>query len=659
MYIHLFAFLVIASSFFRQLKDWLIVFDIFVAASTVVALVALGQFLELPWLMASSGGERLAGTIGNAGYMAGYLIFGVFWALLLFVYRKNVYLKYYYASIVPLFIFVIINTQTRGGIVALVLSSFVFLMYLIFYYFKQNKLVKNILIGFLVVLLLGIVFLFANKNQAFVSEDPLLSRVTDFSFKSNTVETRLWTWQSAWSGFKERPILGWGQENFYQPFNKYFNPNIYRKATSVAWFDRAHNIIFDRLLTGGIIGLALYLSFLFVPYFYFWKYFLTKEKDSIKDKYLILIIFSLVMMAYFLQNLFIFESLVIYIPLFLTLAFVSLFNPSIKWEVINKPIVKKVLVVLAVVFIMPAIYFFNLKPLQANMDLAKALDSPKFSADQRLDLIKDVLSSSTAGNQEYRLQLFNFFNRLLESGFKDQAVIVDFVNLLEIELNKQVVENPNRTMNNLVLIRFNNFMFNSTKQIKYYNSNVDLFKKISVLSPNRQHIYYESGYGDFYVANYYRDQGQEDVAKEYYKLAIEKFEKALSLNLNNLESYRQLSMILIYSGSNNDRIKELWSDLDKLDEMVYAGLNPVPTLSQLLNTAATAKNYDIVKFFADKLIEIDPNNPEFHIQSALALAGLGRDQEAILEAQKLLEFGEEYKEQVNDFIKRVKNGEFK
>jgi len=102
-------------------------------------------------------------------------------------------------------------------------------------------------------------------------ENNVLQRLTSISPKAVTAQNRLMTWNSAYQGFKEKPFIGYGYENFYQVFDKYFNAKIYRHAGSVVWFDRAHNMVFDRLITGGLIGLLLYLSILFFPLIYLWK----------------------------------------------------------------------------------------------------------------------------------------------------------------------------------------------------------------------------------------------------------------------------------------------------------------------------------------------------------------------------------------------------
>src|SRR3989338_1432574 len=94
--LHLFVFLLVLTNFFKKFKDWLYIFDLFFLASLLVGLYALGQFFQLSWLPISTSGLRLAGTIGNAGYMAGYMIFGAFFGSVLFFNRPNFYFRIFY-----------------------------------------------------------------------------------------------------------------------------------------------------------------------------------------------------------------------------------------------------------------------------------------------------------------------------------------------------------------------------------------------------------------------------------------------------------------------------------------------------------------------------------------------------------------------------------
>jgi len=239
--------------------------------------------LNWSWLLESSGGARLASTLGNAGYVAGYLIFNIFFGLILFFFKESKYLswfKSYYILGILLQVFVVFNTLTRGGIIALGFSVFALICYFVFYHSRSNKLIRNSGIAVLILIAIFSGLLFLNKEANWVKENNVLQRVVSISPQAVTAQNRLLTWNSAFQGFKEKPFVGYGYENFYQVFDKYFNAKIYRHAGSVVWFDRAHNMVFDRLITGGLIGLFLYLSILFFPLIYLWKRFI-KKKDKI------------------------------------------------------------------------------------------------------------------------------------------------------------------------------------------------------------------------------------------------------------------------------------------------------------------------------------------------------------------------------------------
>lgn len=665
LFIHLFLFFVTLSGFFRKLKDWLFVFDLSFFASLIVSLVALGQHWQVAWLLPSSGGQRLAGTIGNAGYMAGYLIFGVFFGLLLLFKRKNIYLKFYYGAVIGLEIFIALNTQTRGGILALALGGFIFLLYLLFFYFSDRRLK---IAGAIIILLAVItpVALVAGKTSSLVANNPVLTRIANISWSDTTTQNRLMTWQSAWQGFKERPLLGWGNENFYQVFDKNFNPKIYRHVNSVVWFDRAHNIIFDRLIIGGLVGLILYLAFLFAPFYFLWRYYLSREQDlSSADsptalkrtrQYFLPILFSLIIISYFIQNLFIFEALVIYIPLFLVLAFVGLFTPHFNWQFLADQRFKLISLIVGLVLFLPVLYYFTYRPLSANIQFTKAFGGmANITVEQRIGLFKAAIAKGTLGNQEYRRQLFNFFQDVAAANTgTDSAIINDLASYTEQELERQLEENPESAANYLLMMRFNNFMFNRTGNIEYVNENFKLFDRAKPLSPTRQQLYFEIGYSYLYLANAYQASGQADIAGPYYQLAEEQFLSALSLNEENFEPYRQLSSVYIFSGD-NEKVLDLINRADQLERKY----DKPSFLLQIINTAIPAKNYELIKEMAKLLIEIDPDNPQYYVQLALAHAYLGEDAEAIAAAQKVSSFGAEYEQQSQDFIEKIRRGDFR
>jgi O-antigen ligase len=152
------------------------------------------------------------------------------------------------------------------------------------------------------------------------------NRILDVDFSTETFQTRLLLWKQAIKIFQERPILGWGPENFSAAFEKHYLPQF------EVWYDRAHNIFFDYLAETGILGLLSYLSIFVV---YYWQFFVKNPKSQILNPKQIqnskfktqntisnALLFALPI-AYLVQGLVLFEVLPIYINLFLLLAFVT------------------------------------------------------------------------------------------------------------------------------------------------------------------------------------------------------------------------------------------------------------------------------------------------------------------------------------------------
>ncbi|HQA63858.1 MAG TPA: hypothetical protein PK085_01995, partial [bacterium] len=53
------------------------------------------------------------------------------------------------------------------------------------------------------------------------------------------------------------------------------------------------------------------------------------------------------------------------------------------------------------------------------------------------------------------------------------------------------------------------------------------------------------------------------------------------------------------------------------------------------------------------------HNPQYYVQLALAHAYLGEEAEAIAAAQKVSSFGAEYEQQSQDFIEKIRRGDFR
>ncbi len=84
-------------------------------------------------------------------------------------------------------------------------------------------------------------------------------------------EARIIVWSAGMRAIAERPLLGWGPENFGYAFESHFDNRVYLKENyGETWFERAHNVFVDTLSDSGALGIAsfvlLTLAFWFAVY---------------------------------------------------------------------------------------------------------------------------------------------------------------------------------------------------------------------------------------------------------------------------------------------------------------------------------------------------------------------------------------------------------
>jgi O-antigen ligase len=626
-------FSVVLTGFFRSVKEWLWLFDLFIVASFCVGIVALDQYLTITfpgaWVehfMASSNGARLAATIGNSGYVGGYMVFGVFMSLFMALKRSQIWAKSWYILVLLLELFIAIQTQTRGAYLALALGVGISAIYLMWFYF-QNKYLKTALITMIIAVLLVVLGIFSFPNSDFVKNQKILRRISTISLADGTAQNRLVTWGIGYKGFLEKPILGWGQENFYQVFDKY-----YTTKNTEQWFDRCHNMMCDRATTGGIIGLLSYLGLLLLPFWAIWKYY-RKEYAAKSDsqetsarRYLTPIIFTILIAAYIIQNMFIFEALATYVPLIMVLSFVGLYSKGYDFKFWDNANVKVTLIIIGVIFIIMALPVFNLNPLFANRDFIQALSSQSANLDDKINAFEEVIGRGTMGNQEYRRHYFNFYEQVMmdylskpenRTAENDQRMAA-FANKMEAQFNAQIVENSYSVSNYLLLTRFDNLSY--FFDVNRLNKALSVSDRAISLSPGRPQYYYETATTNYYLGNYYQSIKDETKAKEQFRLAVAKFYLGASQNVNDSSAFDQLSQFLIAVSQNSggDSFAKALTELpvgnDKISaitaKMIEWQKNPAVGEDE----ATIKARIDKIKSIIEWLLKADPKYPELNTQ---------------------------------------------
>jgi hypothetical protein len=187
-------------------------------------------------------------------------------------------------------------TQSRGGLAGLGVGILVFA----FFYaaFTKEKKIRVGIFSALAVLFVAYGVLYVNRESDFVVRTGL-ARFVNFQA---SVTTRLIAWDIAWKGFLERPVFGWGFDNFHILFNLKYNPQSLRFGNYETWFDRSHNTIMDVLSMTGVVGFITFAG-MYVMLFY-------SVIKAFRKKWIDLTFASILTglpMAYFVQNLFVFD----------------------------------------------------------------------------------------------------------------------------------------------------------------------------------------------------------------------------------------------------------------------------------------------------------------------------------------------------------------
>lgn len=435
---HLFAFFLVAGSVLsveRLWRRWWFFFVSIAAAVCMFGLVQLGGAAEIP-----QGGLRLTSTLGNAIYLAVYLMFSMFAAAWLAVHAKG-WTRYALLSFIPLAALILFFTGSRGPLVGLgagVVTAAVLWLFLSRKEWVGGRLTPEVKIaaGILlsVVVLAGSLFLI--RDQQFVAENPFLARATSVFSLGQELTVRGTIWGMALEGVKEDPITGWGQEGFNQIFNKYYQPSLYQQES---WFDRAHNMYIDWLVAGGIPAALLFIALLLLGVFALLR------APGLSRAERILITSALI--AYAVQAIVVFDNLFSYVPLVMLLALAHASHgrsidvldraPELKNER-NQGFLLGVGAICAVI----VVYTVNVPGIRAAHHLVYAL-SPSQNANTNLELFEKALEDGSFASQEIREQMSSFASRVMSEDSTPTQLRELFATRATEEMRKEVAFSPN------------------------------------------------------------------------------------------------------------------------------------------------------------------------------------------------------------------------
>jgi O-antigen ligase/cytochrome c-type biogenesis protein CcmH/NrfG len=199
--------------------------------------------------------QASASTVGNSGLLAAYLLFALGIAGYLASTNGRRGLAYLVAGLVILF--ALVYSENRSSIIGLALGAVTgSVLFATLHTRRKRWRAPAIAIGMACALGLGAAGIRKFPSSAFVRLTPTVVRRLALTDPGGLDESRLMQWRAAFEGFLDRPLLGYGPENYNLVWSAHFNPAIYRIDTDV--YDHTHNQYMEILATGGVLGVVAF-----------------------------------------------------------------------------------------------------------------------------------------------------------------------------------------------------------------------------------------------------------------------------------------------------------------------------------------------------------------------------------------------------------------
>lgn len=482
--LHLFAYFIVITSALRTERLWERFFQASIFASVIMGLYGILQLSGAAVI--HQGGVRLDGSFGNSAYLAVYALAHAFFALFFLaratMARMSAGMLWAYGIAAGLNMLVLYYTATRGAILGflggILLSA---ILVAVLARGAEYAVIRKWAAGVLGAVVLVVGAFFALKENPIVRDNQILGRFASISLEETTTLSRFLIWDMAVKGFAERPLLGWGQENFNLVFNKYYDPKMYAQEP---WFDRAHNIFFDWLIAGGVLGLLAYLLMFVAVLWVLWK---KSTPLSVVEKSILTGFLS----AYIFHNMFVFDHLLSYILFFSVAGYAHVVSLGFTPRAVSASAVKKqeshidiVVAPLIAVLLLVVMYVVNADGLFANKALLQGLRSHPEGAIKNLEYFKKAASYEGLGLAEVREQAAQMAVKVAYMKGVPDEVKIAFISFAGEEIKKHADTHPEDA-------RYQLFAASFLNTVGDYAGAMEYIQRALALSPKKQDIFFE------------------------------------------------------------------------------------------------------------------------------------------------------------------------
>lgn len=657
-------------------KDWRKIWDFSILVGILVALFGIGQYFNLfpDFIIFLQTG--VSSTLGYSGFFAIYLAFLFFLALSLELKEKSIFKKAFYFLSILLFIFGIFISGARSTYLGIIVGLFFF-----FFFYPKKMARLKISAGCLLVLaILATYYLNAfPEPPRFIKSNTASARVFSYlssraSLKKALIDltgARFSAWQVGLQAIKEKPILGWGPENFSIGFDKYYDPTL--SNLQKIWWDRAHNFLIEYAATGGIPFLMVYLLLIGIL---FWQFQKIKKRNTSIPAYqqagephtddanvpIIAHGIQAAFIAYLISIFFVFDGFDTYLLFFLLTGYcLHLISFSQEGPTLNQNNDKntvsllpsllykwrKIILFLLFIFLILFIWFDNLKPLFINKELNWAeYYSTNGKHQEAIDKMEKVSSSHSFIDHYVMLEYSDVLQKYINTEPKEKTELIQ----KSIQILEEAAKlKPTYTRTWILLGNFYNLSVQDNPNLKTEEKEKLLlgadsyFKRALELSPKRQEIFL--GWSDTYLL-----WGKYSEAKE-------KAEQCIKIADNFGVCWWQKALSNIALGE----LAEAKDNIEKANQRQFK-IDDHPnlltqTLKMYLFAIQNLKEADLEYYrplvdIYERLLDFYPKNFQYHASLAYVYKTLGEYEKAGQEALEVFKLQPENKE-IQTFLKQL------
>lgn len=628
-----------------EAKHWRNLFYFSLGVSVVIAFLGFG---EIP----DPDVNRIDATLGNPIYLAVYAMFHLLLAGYFKLHRmkqrlaagQNIWLDWYpyVMGLVGILNLVALwFTKTRGALLGLAVGLFVALV-LVAIFAKGRVWARRIAIGLLI---LGVVvagLFWANRDADFVQDNAVLSRFANISLTEGTGGSRINIWSVGWEGYQESPktmLVGWGPDNFNYVFNTYYNPELFEQET---WFDRAHNVVFEWLVAAGPLGALSYLALFGTAIYIIWR----DPRDEEIERFSVLekALLTGLVVAYLVQNLFVFDHLVSYWLLTMLLAwlhsrYIHEADPGLwarmkGWFVRDKESLSPEGKAWAGTGIaLGAIVLVGVINYPGYMQATTLIDALRYGSDQAqqydraLETYEEAIAYDAMGTQEARERLSQAAIGIAEKQGASSQIGEQYFTAASEELDTQISEEPGE-------LRHRVFYSQLLMAYGQYEAAVEQLETANEMgNGQKQDVLLQ-------LSAAYRAAGDMeaavDTARQAYELDTSFDEPAIRYAAALIRADRQ---------EEAETLLEEHFNTTMLDH------------DRLIQAYAAIEDYAAIVPIYENRLEENPNEPRAYVALATLLVRADRDAEAIAVLEDLKEIAPNNTDQIDEMIERIQSGE--